>query len=1274
MPGLSVVISGQDVTHLVRPNLSIVMRHRERTRVSMTVRRACLAGEPVYIYLDGTVIFGGAIDSAVYTSHDPQEDLSVVPPIYDVTATSWEHLLDRRVIGAARYGQVIVPTPGTPDIYARRHGLPYPSPQTPIRFRSSGTLPAPLVEDRDYYVVTGLGVDWLRVSLQPNGDPITITDAGAGTHWLLWRADAVAQHMISTWASGDGIEFDASVQPQAFCPVMAFYAASVSAALNEMCDATRLTWRIDPERRFSMRAVEEQPAPFAIEPLVDDVRILTIERSREDVRNEVWLRIAREHIDYEEEEFPGYANGLYLLAREPALVESVTVDDMPASLALDGSDVEAEFYWAPLDAYVRRNPDAEPVLPEQRVRVRYYAAGDDIVLRGNIPSQQAVSSIESTRGVYAWTGDAPRDWDRLRAAGEAERIVSSYAEPKTVVTYRTTRPGLEASQAQRILLPMHGVDFTARIDEVVASPYLREGTDQGYGLIYTVRAVYGGEVSYQRWFRSVAGQARYLSGGASITTPPAAQPQLVEDAPTVSELTASIDDQIVEGAHRSRYIIGYRSPSPLGDGGARFAGVQIFVEWGGVIRDLGSYAYQEQPGEDGGRAVEITTRWDDPPGDDDEITIYAVSIGAAGRPNQLRRPPAAAPTPSATIPARVSPFSRPPDVRGFVCGTYDEQTQSWSSSATWDTLGDHMRIDWSCRLPNPLLYGGLANWTGVQVWIRRPAAGGGYTLHAATGVMDRSAFVPVAGASSPDDMAIVGRIMIERQHIPSSPETWTLIAVSYDRAGRPRLSAAGEPIGPEAQCQTSSPPDAPPIATVQKVAALTLTPTGSLDPSMNGQNPAYRTRTEGGVTRYYVGVQLRVTPPTNDQNWSHAGIVLRRAQRDELEPIAEYPYTATYPQAYDLEPIWLELPNSQETWRFVAFSVGKNGVRQRPDPNASGTFIDITVSPPGDAQPVTNFVVYVIDDSSAPVHQSKFRFAFNVPSDPTWWYARIEMIETDASGVPLPGRTWSVVAEAPYSPYDQTDWWPRGASTSYWKFRAISVSVTGKPNMYQAPEYQLTLLASSGVNGGKINPSTLHGELGVYLNKLGIAAQGVQRAHLADLIVDAAKLANSAVTAQKIAAAAVGSAAIAVAAIGSAHIQDAAITNAKIADVSVGKLTAGTATFSGDAVFQNSGSVQIIGGGGLLVTPGSIHASGGIYCQSATNGWTITPGLAPTIAPAGSYGQANARVTAPYVRVTNRIEIAYTPETSWQPSGYTVGKIGIYDQNGQWVGWVPIYP
>jgi len=97
-----------------------------------------------------------------------------------------------------------------------------------------------------------------------------------------------------------------------------------------------------------------------------------------------------------------------------------------------------------------------------------------------------------------------------------------------------------------------------------------------------------------------------------------------------------------------------------------------------------------------------------------------------------------------------------------------------------------------------------------------------------------------------------------------------------------------------------------------------------------------------------------------------------------------------------------------------------------------------------------------------------------------------------------------------------------------------------------------------------------------------IATAAIQSAHIDNAAIQSAHIANGQITSAHIglaqilgahiADAQIGTAKIADAAITDAKIADLAVTNAKIASLSVNKLTAGTATFTGDVSFIRSGA------------------------------------------------------------------------------------------------------
>ena len=212
--------------------------------------------------------------------------------------------------------------------------------------------------------------------------------------------------------------------------------------------------------------------------------------------------------------------------------------------------------------------------------------------------------------------------------------------------------------------------------------------------------------------------------------------------------------------------------------------------------------------------------------------------------------------------------------------------------------------------------------------------------------------VNAAGQPAPDHEG-VERVVWEQQwrghHINIPVDYWTLPAatathrrfrfrlycVNWKRQATLQTQAwsgqAHVDVEPQAQTTSHTHPG--------NVTSVTLTPVNELDQAMAGQNPRYTIDAHGVET---VGVQLKVTPP-NNSNWLRAAVYLRRGS-GELEEVAEYPYSGTLPQPYNLQPIWRPRPEANQTWRFVVASVGANGVRPAPNPNLAGTFLDVAIT------------------------------------------------------------------------------------------------------------------------------------------------------------------------------------------------------------------------------------------------------------------------------------------------------------------------------------------
>jgi hypothetical protein len=115
---------------------------------------------------------------------------------------------------------------------------------------------------------------------------------------------------------------------------------------------------------------------------------------------------------------------------------------------------------------------------------------------------------------------------------------------------------------------------------------------------------------------------------------------------------------------------------------------------------------------------------------------------------------------------------------------------TFSAAMYWDAIRQRMLIDWAAVLP-----ANRVNWSGVAVWVK--TGDGSYVR--ATGVMTLEAFAadPVDGLRY-----LYDTLAFAPGSIPTPPETWTILAVSYDRSGNPKLDLAGNPTGPAVQLQT----------------------------------------------------------------------------------------------------------------------------------------------------------------------------------------------------------------------------------------------------------------------------------------------------------------------------------------------------------------------------------------------------------------------------------------------------------------------------------------
>ena len=129
-------------------------------------------------------------------------------------------------------------------------------------------------------------------------------------------------------------------------------------------------------------------------------------------------------------------------------------------------------------------------------------------------------------------------------------------------------------------------------------------------------------------------------------------------------------------------------------------------------------------------------------------------------------------------------------------GTYTE-VFTWSQP-----LLESLVADWGCAAPTD-----VSNFGGVQLWLKSPKTGGGYLYQPLDAIQDIDIFLPDGlGHRIHSDC-----IALTLDLVPATPESWVLIAASYN-AETPKVMNAdgdGNPLGPSVTLVTlaaSKPP------------------------------------------------------------------------------------------------------------------------------------------------------------------------------------------------------------------------------------------------------------------------------------------------------------------------------------------------------------------------------------------------------------------------------------------------------------------------------------
>jgi hypothetical protein len=258
--------------------------------------------------------------------------------------------------------------------------------------------------------------------------------------------------------------------------------------------------------------------------------------------------------------------------------------------------------------------------------------------------------------------------------------------------------------------------------------------------------------------------------------------------PPVTDLTADEPEPVdIDGKIQASIKLHFKSPADMGIGDYEFTGVVVHVQTTDrTTRILDSYTYKGAESED--VTIEVLQ---DYPADDEDWNVYVCSKSDKLE-NDLILNDQENSTPNVLVSVPAQPFTGgAPDVLAFHAGAFNQTTGLWSLKMKWNSLRDHMIIDWGCLLPSATL-----NWSGVAVFLKLPNG----DVVQPTGIMDESMFEQTENGKIHYDA-----VGISLTDVPADPEQWEFIAVSYDRDGNPNTDPDGDPFGPSIKLMTLAP-------------------------------------------------------------------------------------------------------------------------------------------------------------------------------------------------------------------------------------------------------------------------------------------------------------------------------------------------------------------------------------------------------------------------------------------------------------------------------------
>lgn len=587
MAPYAVVINGANAFPILE-SLSVQRGQGRQSTATLVLKAEPTVGHSVGIFDGaGKKLFGGTIDQVTPKPSNRKSDKY----LYEAACVSYDRRLSKQVAGARAYGGTFVVDTGTNTATAPSHTL---SNDQVIRVESTGTLPAPLQPNTDYYS-RNVTADTFQISASAGGAAINLTTKGTGYHSFKWRAGDIVHHCVVTDLVGsqithNGVQGGPHVQKQVYDG-----AAVVSNIIASLAQLVGFIYYVDPDTDLFFGPRNAVAAPFPITNTTK-VRLLTPRHSREDYANRVVSRFPWSVISLSSEDFAGDdSTRRWTLSNPAAQIESMEVDGDPVQFGQAGVD-GGLFYWVHGERHIYQEPSNDPLPSGSTLTVKYRALGENIATRSNSGEIAARATVEGDNGIYTMVITDQQSTTGQAVLDRADAELARGDQIATEFNYETELDGLEPGQLQNVNHTNSGTSGDFLIDQVTVRA-------MGFAALrYSVRALnverLGDAADY---FRALIGSDPGITtNGGGV--PSVTQPGTVPPVSGLQALALTPGGSLPPGWSTNPHYTVDSTGKPFAGvslritppNDANFRGTSMFVQVGsGDLEDVAFYVYPD---------------------------------------------------------------------------------------------------------------------------------------------------------------------------------------------------------------------------------------------------------------------------------------------------------------------------------------------------------------------------------------------------------------------------------------------------------------------------------------------------------------------------------------------------------------------------------------------------------------------------------------------------------------------------------------------------------